>query len=244
MSSQITISVVSHEQATLVGELLSDLHAHCEAVSKVVLTINIEEQLPFDATRFKFPVVVIRNTVAQGFATNHNAAFNLAQTEYFCVLNPDVRLALDPFLPLLDQLRDSSIGVVAPLVLDPLGKVEYSARKFPTPFSILKKMLSGSDGRDYEIGTIPVFPDWVGGMFLLFRSASFSAVGGFDERYFLYYEDVDICWRMRQHGLRASLVPTASVTHDARRRSHRDPRYLLWHLTSMLRFFGRRALRF
>jgi len=243
MSSQITISVVSHEQATLVGALLSDLHAHCEAVSKVVLTINIEEQLPFDTTRFKFPVVIISNTIAQGFATNHNAAFKLAQTDYFCVLNPDVRLARDPFPSLLDQLRDSSVGVVAPLVLDPVGKVEYSARKFPTPISILKKVISGSNNRDYEIGTQPIFPDWVGGMFMLFRSASFDAVGGFDERYFLYYEDVDICWRMRQHGLRAALVPTASVTHDARRRSHQDARYLIWHLTSMLRFFSRRALR-
>jgi len=243
MLSQITISVVSHGQAILVGELLSDLHTHCPSVSKVVLTINIEEPLPFDATRFKFPVAVIRNAVAQGFASNHNAAFELAQTDYFCVLNPDVRLARDPFPPLLEMLRDTSIGVVAPLVFDLAGKVEYSARKFPTPISILKKALSGSDNRDYEIGTLPVFPDWVGGMFLLFRSASFNAVSGFDERYFLYYEDVDICWRMRQRGIRAALVPAASVTHDARRRSHRDARYLVWHLTSMLRFFGRRALR-
>jgi GT2 family glycosyltransferase len=241
MSSQITVSVVSHGQATLVGELLSDLQTHCATVSKVVLTINIEEPLPFDTTQFKFPVEIIRNVAAKGFAANHNAAFRLAQTDYFCVVNPDVRWVQDPFPSLLEQLRDSSVGVVAPLILNPAGNVEYSARKFPTLFGILKKALSGTDSRDYEIGTAPVFPDWVGGMFMLFPSKTFGTVGGFDERYFLYYEDVDICWRMQQHGLRAVLVPSTSVVHDARRRSHRDPRYFIWHSTSMLRFFGRRA---
>jgi hypothetical protein len=241
MPSQVTVSIVSHGQAMLVGKLLSDLQAHCAAVSKVVLTINIEEPLPFDATQFNFPVEVVRNATAKGFAANHNAAFRLAQTDYFCVLNPDVRWGRDPFPPLLDELRDSSVGVVAPLVMDPAGNVEYSARKFPTPFGILKKALSGTDSLDYEIGNAPVFPDWVGGMFMLFRSATFGAIGGFDERYFLYYEDVDICWRMRQHKLRAALVPMASVIHAARRRSHRNPRYMAWHLASMLRFFGRRT---
>jgi hypothetical protein len=78
-------------------------------------------------------------------------------------------------------------------------------------------------------------------MFMLFRSEIFGAAGGFDERYFLYCEDADICLSLLKRGLRVALVPEVSVTHDARRRSHRDPRYLVWHLASMLRFFGRRG---
>jgi len=241
MSPQVTVSVVSHNQAALVGNLLSDLHLHCTAISKIVLTINIEEPVPFDMAQFKFPIEVVRNPVAKGFGANHNAAFKLAKTDYFCVLNPDVRMTRDPFPALLEQLRDPSAGVAAPRILDSAGNVENSARKFPTPFSILKKALFGVRAPDYETGATPIFPDWVGGMFMVFRSEAFRAVGGFDERYFLYYEDVDICWRMHRRGFRAVLVPAVSVVHDARRSSHRDPRYLVWHLTSMLRFFCARS---
>ncbi|HUO44195.1 MAG TPA: glycosyltransferase family 2 protein [Burkholderiales bacterium] len=237
MSPQVTVSVVSHGQAALVGELLSDLDAHCSTGLTVILTLNIAEPLPFAPTDFKFPVAIIRNAAARGFSANHNAAFRLTQTEYFCVVNPDVRLSRDPFPPLLDRLQDGVIGVAAPLVLDPSGKIEDSARRFPTPFGILKKALSARRDIDYAIGAEPVFPDWVAGMFMLFRSATFGAIGGFDEGYFLYYEDVDICWRLRRKGMRPVLVPAAGIVHNARRESHRNARYRVWHATSMARFF-------
>jgi len=241
MAASITASIVSHGQAELVATLLSDLQDHCPGLSKVVVTLNVEEPLPFDAGRCPFSVEIVKNGIPKGFAANHNEAFKLAQTDYFCVLNPDVRLTGDPFPPLLAQLKDSTVGVAAPLIKSPDGSIEDSARRFPTPARILKRSLFGARGLEYEIGSAPLFPDWIAGMFMLFRSAVFGAAGGFDERYFLYCEDVDICWCMRRSGLRAVLVPEVSVIHDARRRSHRDLRYLAWHVTSMLRFFGRRA---
>ena len=72
---------------------------------------------------------------------------------------------------------------------------------------------------------------------MLFPSGIFERLGGFDERYFLYYEDVDICGRLRLQGHEVVLCPQAKVTHHAQRTSHRSVRYLRWHLTSMLRFF-------
>ena len=86
-----------------------------------------------------------------------------------------------------------------------------------------------------------LYPDWVAGMFMVLRSETFRAAGGFDEGYFLYYEDVDLCWRLQRSGLRAALLPTVRAIHDARRSSHRKLRYLLWHGKSMLRFFAKRA---
>jgi GT2 family glycosyltransferase len=65
----------------------------------------------------------------------------------------------------------------------------------------------------------------------------FAALGGFDERYFMYYEDVDLCARVREAGLDVRLDPAARAVHAAQRDSHRRPRYLAWHLRSMLRFW-------
>jgi GT2 family glycosyltransferase len=127
------------------------------------------------------------------------------------------------------------------LIVNPSGKIEDSARRFPTPVGILRKLLPGSRNLDYEIHGTPVFPDWVGGMFMVFRSEIFHRVGGFDEGYFLYYEDVDLCWRLHGSGYRVVFVPSVRAIHDARRESHRQIRYLFWHARSMLRFFRKRC---
>lgn len=72
---------------------------------------------------------------------------------------------------------------------------------------------------------------------MLFRRDAFEAVGGFDERFHLYYEDVDLCARIRLSGKEVILCRSVEVIHDARRESHRNMRYFAWHLVSMLRFF-------
>ena len=233
----ISISVVSHGQGALVRELLVDLDAHCAGAIEVVLTLNRSESLPFDPTGFRLPVRVLRNVAPKGFGANHNAAFRASRHELFCVLNPDIRLRADPFGPLAERLRDPAVGVVAPLIRSPAGGVEDSARRLPTPVSILRKALLGASRPDYEAGAGDLHPDWVAGMFMLFRRETFAAVGGFDERYFLYYEDVDLCTRLALAGKRVVYCPTVEAIHDARRESHRSLRYLRFHVASMLRFF-------
>ena len=234
----ISISVVSHFQIDLVTHLLGDLEAYCKDSNfELILTLNLDEALPFALESFAHHIRLIRNAVPMGFAANHNQAFRHATGRFFCVLNPDIRLQTSPFKALLACLVDSSVGVVAPLVLGENGEVEDSARRFPTPLKILYKAFGRSQRSDYAIQAIPIYPDWVGGMFLLFPRASFERLCGFDERYFLYYEDVDSCGRLRLLGYAVVLCPQAMVTHHAQRRSHRSFRYLHWHLRSMARFF-------
>ncbi len=233
----ISISIVSHQQGALVAALLPDIAAHCAMPLEVILTLNKPETLSFDVASFPFPVRVVNNTVVKGFGANHNAAFSLAGGTHFCVLNPDIRFAQDPLTVLIALLTDKTIGVAGPLIVNPAGGVEDSARKFPTPASIIRKILSGPSGPEYALGREPLYPDWIAGMFMLFRSDVFRAAGGFDEGYFLYYEDVDLCWRLHRKQLRAVLSTTVRATHAARRTSHRNLHYLFWHGKSMLRFF-------
>ncbi|MEW6186778.1 MAG: hypothetical protein AB1585_13670, partial [Thermodesulfobacteriota bacterium] len=93
-------------------------------------------------------------------------------------------------------------------------------------------------GGDYPVGEAVFSPDWVAGIFLLLSSRVFALLNGFDERYFLYFEDVDLCCRIRQAGYRILLDPTVSVVHNARRDSHRKINYLGWHTLSAIRFFS------
>jgi GT2 family glycosyltransferase len=73
-------------------------------------------------------------------------------------------------------------------------------------------------------------------MFMLFSAAAFRRVGGFDERYFLYYEDVDICDRLQRMNFSVMACPRSRVIHNAQRASHRNWRHLRWHLGSMWRY--------
>ena len=102
---------------------------------------------------------------------------------------------------------------------------------------------TGPEPPGYEAGDPDTTPDWVGGMFMLFTRETFDAVGGFDERYHLYYEDVDICARVRTSGKEIVLCPTVEVIHDAQRQSHTSPRFFAWHVVSMLRFFFSKPFR-
>ncbi len=232
----VTVSVVSHGQSALVDVLLADL-ARCPEVVRVVLTHNIPEPA-FNVPEFLAGRVdVLRNDAPKGFGVNHNAALRAARSEYVCILNPDIRFAENPFPALLECLRETSASLVAPRVLSPAGSLEDSARYFPTPGRLARKALWGDEGRFPVDEGAPSEPDWLAGMCMVLRTEAFQASGGFDEGYFLYYEDVDLCARLRAGGRSLAWCPRAAVIHDARRASRQKLRYMLWHARGMLRFF-------
>ncbi len=234
----IAVSIVSHGHGRMVEALLGDLAA-CPEVARVILTLNVPEPEPAMPAALAGRVEVLRNAAPKGFGANHNAAFARSDAPYFCVLNPDVRLGENPFPALLGCLKDGA-ALAAPLVANPDGATEDSARRFPGFASLLAKALGLADGA-YRFGRNdpPFHPDWVAGMFMLFAAADYAALGGFDEGYFLYYEDVDVCVRLWRSGRKITLCPQAAVMHAAQRASHRHLRHLAWHLRSMGRYFIR-----
>ncbi len=233
----ITLSVVSHLQQDLVKALLDDLEKFCSNDVNVVLTLNKQETLEYSLDDYSFPIHVIENSNPKGFGANHNYAFNFCNSTYYCVINPDIRLSSNPFPILISEINQYDATLIAPMVCSPCGYIEDSVRKFPTPISIFKKMLKKNRLPDYPENKIIVNPDWVGGMFMLFKSEQFKVIGRFDEKYFLYYEDVDICRSLHQVNQKIIFTPSTSVIHMARRDSHKNICYLYWHVKSMLTFF-------
>jgi len=231
----VSISIVSHQHGALVHELLKDIGRFCKDV-EVLLTINVPEELPLAEKDFHFPLRILQNAAPRGFGANNNAAFARAAGKYFCVLNPDIRLTADPFPALVSTLADAGVGVAAPRIADLDGETQDSARRFPTLWAIVRKVFTSGPHHDYKVTNVPLRPDWVAGMFMLFRSEVFQRLGGFDERYFLYYEDVDLCLRLRRLGYDSLLEPRVVALHDARRASHRNMRHLVWHARSLARF--------
>jgi hypothetical protein len=232
----ITISVVSHGQLNLVKDLFADLETIYQKDFEVILTLNIFECTQ-DFGVYRFPITIIKNKNSLGFSENHNNAFAQSTSEFFAVVNPDIRCRELNLLELKEVLySNSSVGICAPLVINSMGGIEDSARVFPTFSSLFLRIFSRN--LSYKFGVSAIQVDWVAGMFMLFKRESFRFVGGFDQnRYFMYYEDVDICYRLRKLGFTTYVNPATFVIHDAQRASHRSFKHLRWHVTSMLRYF-------
>lgn len=223
--------------------LLHDLiELPCIERMQVTVTLNVSETLPHLINNKAIPLEIIENKVPKGFGANHNAAFSQApfpdERRYFFVVNPDVRIQEDVFTPLASLLEiDSDVGTAAPLVRDLEYKLEDSFRYLPTPTGLFAKLF-GQQGRWPIYGTGRFFqPDWVAGMFMAFRAETFSKIAGFNDSYFLYYEDVDICSRLWLNGFKIQVDSSLTIIHDARRTSRKRIRYFSWHLASIGRFF-------
>jgi N-acetylglucosaminyl-diphospho-decaprenol L-rhamnosyltransferase len=229
--TSLTVSVVSHGQMPLANSLIADLIRHpAPQLKRLVVTLNVPEAEAVQAESAAFEVVVLRNNRPRGFGANHNRAFRHCDTEWFAVLNPDLRLG-DDALGLLLEARGPLDGLIAPMILNPDGTPADSARRVPTPFSVASRRLRRqSQGPDADF-------DWLAGMCLVLNSEAFRRLGGFDERYYMYCEDIDLSLRMQLAGWRLRRVARAHVVHDARRDSHRSAQHLHWHLSSLIRLW-------
>lgn len=225
----VTLSVVSHAQAELAKRLLGDLTRLAPPeLARIVVTCNVPEEFEAPA-ELPFELRVIHRDTPIGFGANHNRAFRLCETPFYAIANPDVRVAANPFPVLVDALK-SGRALAAPAVHDPAGRLEDSARMLVTPIDILFRRL-GWRRAEFDC------PAWLAGMFLVFDSEAFRRLGGFDEKFFMYCEDADICARTVLESDGIAFCPEASVVHDARRASRRSLRPLFWHVASLMKFW-------
>lgn len=237
----VSLSVVSHAQGPLVCKLLQDLQSGLDLPFEVILTLNLPEDErfiePFIEPQGVMPLRIIRNTVPKGFGANHNAAFKHCRCPHFVVVNPDIQTGELRLGPLIETLRGKQrVAACGPAVLSTSGQVEDSARRFPSLGRLLRRVVLRQRRPEYNWTDMPIEVDWLAGMFVVFDRDAFEAVGGFDERYFMYFEDADICRRLVQAGWRVRFDPRTSVIHDAQRASHKSLRHLRWHLHSAIRF--------
>lgn len=242
MKHLLTLSVVSHHHGDHIKNLLLDLAKLQRNDFRVLLTLNLPEELPVDIAALPFEVMMIDNETPKGFGANHNAAFKLCDSKYFIILNPDVRLLEDPFHNILNYLNHSPQSICAPIVVDQAGEYEHNARFFPTPFYLLKKLVCKVVRVKLEADHLPeneqaYFPDWVAGMFIAVSHDAFQMIGGFDESYHMYYEDVDFCMRGKSIGYGVAMLKNTRVIHQAQRDSHRKMKHFIWHIHSIIRFF-------
>jgi N-acetylglucosaminyl-diphospho-decaprenol L-rhamnosyltransferase len=237
----ITISVVSHGHRDFVLALIKQLATSpVNQLIKLIITVNSPTLDNFDQPNLELNslagIVFLKNDLPKGFGYNHNQAFQHCRTRFFCVVNPDIELIREPFTDLMDALTVSNTGLVYPLQINEQNITLDFERMLVSPMSIIKRHLLQ---QRYTLkDNKPVH--WVSGSFLMFKSSVFKELGGFDERYFMYCEDVDICLRLQLAGYKLARADT-TVIHHTQRQTLKNPKHLAWHIRSLLRLWNSAA---
>lgn len=239
-----TVSIVSHGQFNMVIFLLKDLR-YFENLNKIILTINIPERVEKTNWINNLPLKIIYNKYKKGFAENHNQAFRFCNTKYFLVLNPDIRLKRNIFMDMITLKESEKINILGPIIKDTNNLKSVNSRKFPDIFFLFYKCFFKKQVEYfYNENDKIILTDWIGGMFMLFSKYDYKTLNGFDEEYFLYFEDVDICKRANDIGFKVAQSKKIVAIHEAQRKSYSNMIHLMYHLKSYFLYLKKHIFKF
>ncbi len=220
---KLTIIIVSWNTRELLSQCLTSIYRSPPSPEFEVWVVdNASEDGSIESIRRDFPAVrLISNSQNLGFAYANNQAVRSSTGEYLLLLNPDTEvhpLALQRLIDFLDQKPDH--GAVGPRTLNPDGSLQTSSYPIPTLFREFWRMFYLD--RVIPIGTYPMHiwdlkkpreVDALLGACLMVRRRALDEVGLLDDQYFMYSEEIDLCFRLRQAGWKISWVPEAQIVH-------------------------------
>lgn len=199
-------------------------------------------------------VKILKNKHPLGFGANNNLGVKEAKGKYVAIINPDIEI-LDNSLDWMVTYAEThqEFGILAPQLLNPDGSLQYSVRAFVTLKLILNRFLSrGKDEstnpyvskylcKDMDVNAVqPV--NWAMGAALFLKREFYEELGGFDEDYFLYMEDEDICLRSWKLGKQVVYFPEAKMTHNHLRGSAKLGKKTVLHFKSLFTFFQKHGM--
>jgi GT2 family glycosyltransferase len=185
-----------------------------------------------------------------GFGAGHNIALRayMGRSEYHLILNPDVHFDPQILTPLYDFMQaNRNVGLVMPRVLYPDGSEQRLCKLLPRPIDLIVRRFGGPLGKLFQSGADryllkgvrmdqPGFVPCVSGCFMLVRTETLVRIGLFDERYFMYMEDVDLCRRVAEIA-DTFFFPGVAIIHEYAKGSYRSKRLLKYHIQSAWRYF-------
>ncbi|MER3475134.1 MAG: glycosyltransferase family 2 protein [Armatimonadota bacterium] len=224
----VSVIIVNWNTRDELRECLRSLHPslHPDVQAEIIVVDNASWDDSVAMVKREFPEVkLIENRLNEGFGKAHNRAAQVAQGRYLLLLNSDARAHPGALKQLVDYAdAHPDVGIIAPKVLNPDGSLQYSCRRFPVyEAGLFRNTLLGRlfpqnrFVRDYlmtdfdHAHTMEV--DWVSGCAMMIRRETWHQLGGFDEQFFMYCEDVDLCWRAHEAGWKVVYHPDAVVTH-------------------------------
>ena len=248
------IIVNYYSSASLINCLESVYQTLSKISFEVIIVDNSQNDPGMACLKEAYPQVrVIQNAANVGFAKANNQAALSAQGKTLLFLNPDTILADQAIEDMVAHLESNpDIGALGPKVLNTDGSLQYSCRRFPTlmtgffnrysllsrwfpdnPYTVQYLMKDYNHNENREV-------DWLSGCCLMVPRSVFEKAGGFDEHYFLFNEDIDLCRAIGQNGFKVMYFPLAKITHHVSTSNSRVPaRIIIKRHRGMKHYYGK-----
>jgi hypothetical protein len=244
----LSIIIVNYKTADKTLKCLSAIKAGdmaCIEYEKIVVD-NFSNDGSMEKIRSRHPeIIIVENKINTGMGSGNNAGVKMAKGEYILILNPDTYLGINAIKTMLDYVKDKpEVGLVGPRLNNHNGTLQDTCMRFPkfytpllrrtflgrfTPKYINEFLMNDFDHR--EVKEV----DWIMGSCLLVRKKLFDELGGFDNRFFMYFEDTDLCRRIWQAGYKVVYCPLAEGVHDHGRGSAERRWYIAPFTNSLAR---------
>ena len=247
MSIRVTGCIVTYNNMSTINETLQSLFEYTKDIDfKLYVVDNGSTDGTIELIRNCFPQIeLIEQADNVGFGAGHNVAINRIDSDYHIVINPDIVLIENSIKKMVDFLENNTdIALLSPKICYPDGKVQILGKRNPH-----LKYIFASRFRTEKLSSLlkeyamlntdltrPVDIENASGCFMAFRTSVLKSIGGFDDRYFMYFEDADITREVRRVS-RAVYFPDAVVTHVWNRDSKKNYKLLLIHIHSMLKYY-------
>lgn len=252
----LSIIVLNYRQKDFCDRCLQSIFSHPIAVPFEVIVIDNasgDNSVEFLHEKWSTKARIIANESNEGFGKGHNKAIKEAKGSYICIMNPDIEVHENTLNLLLEYLKThEECGIVGPQLIYPDGTIQDSYRRFPTFWDLIIKrtflrplfkrrmhhylMHNVDQNKTQEV-------DWMVGAFLLISKDFFQALGGFDERYFLFMEDTDLCRKAWNEHRSVVYFPQAKAAHHHARLSGSDlftalfKKTFYYHIASAWKYF-------
>ena len=242
----VSLSIVTYNNEAHIGRLLDAIHRYVHGVPYHVYVIdNGSTDRTVEIVRSKDEYTTLLQSGKNiGFGKAHNRVLDLIDSKYHIIVNPDIFFEQDIVTAMADYLdNNSDIGLLTPKVLYPDGRVQILPKRNPKlkylaarrmPFGFLKKYRKEYEMHEKNMDSAFDI-EFATGCFMFLRTDLLIKAGGFDKRYFMYFEDADLTRSIRAYA-RAEYNPEFTVFHYWDRAGMKKPKYFLIQVRSMIKY--------
>lgn len=230
VTTKLSVSIVTYNSENEIETLLESLK-NCSSLNEMVVYVvdNASQDNTVSLVKEKFPwVFVIENTKNVGFGKAHNEVIKIIHSKYHIIVNPDIALPTDVINMAVEFMDNNpDVAILTPFVMNVDGSPQYLPKRNPTIKYLIAGILENKTRwgkikreeytRKNEVINTPIDVEFCTGAFMFIRTECLLKIGGFDERYFLHFEDADLTRELRKIG-RAVYNPDIKVFH----KWHRD----------------------
>jgi GT2 family glycosyltransferase len=250
----LSIIIVSWNVCDYLVDCIESILKNCRLLQfEIIVVDNASTDGTVDLIKNKYPgLILFTNGTNKGFAYANNQGIRQARGRYLLFLNPDTIIkpdAVEKMLVFLEQNKD--VGAIGPRLLNKDLTIQHSVRTFPTfrsalyrhtilrYFGLFKNHHEKWRMKDFKSDRLTDVDQLMGAAILAEKDLVLK-VGGFDERFFMYYEEIDFCYRIKKAGYRIVFFPDVSIIHLGGKSTGQIPfRKKFMAIRSLLRFFGK-----